>query len=215
MNLSSIDGILWGISLAGQLLVLAVLIKQRLYRMFPLFCAYIGYASLSDITVYALYARMSGPIAFRLYCVNAAFEFCLQIGIFLEIGWIVLNPVKRSLPRASIYFLGAMLVIALSTALLLSMHSQPTQVDRWARYLVYVSFAGAILRLTIFGVIAGFSQMLGIGWKNHVFQIATGLVAYSISILLVELLHRMTGVGNQPLYHFHDQFPGLSPGAWF
>lgn len=206
LNLTSIDGLLWGISLAGQLLLFAVLLKQRLYRTFPLFCAYIAYACLSDIGVFILFGRASQMLAFRAYLVNDVTEFLLQIGILLEVGRNVLNPVKRSLPRASLYLFGAMLATAAVMALLFSRHSQPAALDRWAQYFVHISFAMAILRVAIFSVIAGFSQMLGIGWKNHVLQIATGFLGYSIVILLVEFLHRFTGVGDQFLYHLHDQF---------
>jgi hypothetical protein len=64
----------------------------------------------------------------------------------------------------------------------------------------------AILRLAIFAGIAGFAQVLGIGWKNHVLQIATGYLAYSIAVLLVELLHRFSDFANPPLFHLHEQF---------
>ena len=86
-----------------------------------------------------------------------------------------------------------MLPLATMLAMLLSRHSELAQLDRWTQYFVHLSFAVAILRLAIFAGIAGFSQFLGIGWKNHVLQIATGYLGYSIAVLAVELLHRFTG----------------------
>lgn len=133
-------------------------------------------------------------------------EFLLEIGVLIEVARNVLNPVRRSLPRASLYIFAAMLAIATGAALLLSAHSQPADVDRWSQYFVHVHFAVAILRLAIFAAIAGFSQMLGIGWGNHVLQIATGFLGYSIVVLLVELLHHFTGVANDSLYHMEEQF---------
>ena len=50
-----------------------------------------------------------------------------------------------------------------------------------------------------------FSQMLGIGWKNHVVQVATGFAGYSVVVLLFELLHRFTGATNDSGYHFQEQ----------
>jgi hypothetical protein len=205
LKLTSIDGLLWGISLAGQLLLLAVLMRQRLYRSFPLFCAYIAYSSLSDVAFFFVFGQMSRMNAFRMFLLNDGIEFLLQIGILLEVGRNVLNPVRRSLPRASLYILGAMFIAAIGVTLLFSRQSQPADLNRWARYFVFINFAVAILRVAIFAVIGGFSQMLGIGWRNHVFQIATGLLGYSIAALLVELLHRFTGVANEPLFHFYEQ----------
>jgi hypothetical protein len=210
LNRTSIDGVLLGISLAGQLLLLVVLMKRQLYRTFPLFCAFIAYSSLSDIGLFFLFGHISNDTAFRFYFVSDGVDILLQIGILLEIARNVMNPVKRSLPRSSLYIFGAMLATAVVATLLLSRHSPPAEVDRWAQYFVLISFTVAILRLLIFSVIAGFSQMLGIGWKNHVLQIATGLLGYSIIVLLVELLHRFSGVKDQALYHLHDQFRIIS-----
>jgi hypothetical protein len=205
LNLTSIDGVLWGISLAGQLLLLAVVLRRRLFRTFPLFCAYIAYASFSDVGFFILFGRMSPIGAARAYFVNDGMEFLLQIGILLEVGRNVLSPVRRSLPRSFLYVLGALLGAAVLVALLLSRHSQMANLDRWSQLFVHLSFAVAILRLAIFAVIAVFSQMLGIGWRNHVLQIATGFLAYSLAVLFVELLHRFAGVKNESLYHIHDQ----------
>jgi hypothetical protein len=48
--------------------------------------------------------------------------------------------------------------------------------------------------------------VLGIGWGNHVLQIATGFLGYSIVVLLVQLVHHFTGVANDSLYHAEEQF---------
>jgi len=210
LSLTSIDGALWGISLAGQLLLLAVLFKQRLYRTFPLFCLYIAYTCLSDIGLFFLYSHTSQIAAYRMYSMSGGMDILLQIGILIEIGRNVLNPVKRSLPRASLYIFAAMFVVTAVITFLFARHSPPSEADHWAQFFLHFSYAVAILRLAIFSAIAGFSQLLGIGWKNHVLQIATGLLGYSIVVLLVELLHRFTGLKSQSLYHLHDQFRIIS-----
>jgi uncharacterized membrane protein len=128
----------------------------------------------------------------------------------IEVGRNVLNPVKRSLPRTSLIVLVGMIVAGMALTVVLSWHSQPTQFYRWAGYFFNISFAVAILRLVIFAIIAGFSQLLGIGWKNHVLQIATGFLGYSIVILLVELLHRVKGAQDGTLYHLYEQFRIIS-----
>jgi len=203
---TTIDELLWGISVAGQLLLLGVLVKRRLYSAFPLFCVYIAYASVSDGGFLILYSQLSQIMAFRMFFLNQTIEFLLQIGILLEVGRNVFNPVKRSLPRASIYILGGILAAAAGITLLISKQSQVSNLDRWVQYFVYVNFAVAVLRLAIFTGIAGFSQFLGIGWRNHVLQIATGFLAYSIVVLVVELLHRHTGIASPLIYHIHEQF---------
>ncbi len=45
-----------------------------------------------------------------------------------------------------------------------------------------------LLRMLIFAVTAGFAQLLGIGWRNKVLQLATGLSFYSAVDLIVSLV---------------------------
>jgi hypothetical protein len=47
----------------------------------------------------------------------------------------------------------------------------------------------AILRLVTFLLLAAFSQVLGLGWKNHVLQLASGLAFYAAVTLIVEIAH--------------------------
>ena len=57
-----------------------------------------------------------------------------------------------------------------------------------------------LLRMLIFTVTAAFAQMLGVGWKNKVLQLATALSFYSAVDLIVSLLTRQSGSGAlQPL----------------
>jgi hypothetical protein len=50
-----------------------------------------------------------------------------------------------------------------------------------------------LLRMLIFAVTAGFAQLLGIGWRNKVLQLATGLSLYSAVDLIVSLVGRYSG----------------------
>ena len=206
MNLTPISAALWALSLGGQLLVLAVLAWRRLYRPFPIFSGYILFCVVSDVSFILLFPHLSQKAYMRAYFANNVPEFLLEIGILIEVARNVLNPVKRSLPRPSLYVFAVMLASGTLLALLLSMHSQPAELDRWSQYFVHVNLAVAILRLAIFAAIASFSQMLGIGWGNHVLQIATGLLGYSVIGLLVELMHHLTSVTDPAAYYLQDQF---------
>jgi hypothetical protein len=50
-----------------------------------------------------------------------------------------------------------------------------------------VSLGLAVLKLLLFASLAGFAQMLGIGWKSHVLQLATGLAFYAGVSLLIQI----------------------------
>jgi hypothetical protein len=48
----------------------------------------------------------------------------------------------------------------------------------------------SILRVVCFLIMAGFSQILAIGWKDRELQVATGLGFFSIASLIVAVLHQ-------------------------
>jgi hypothetical protein len=50
-----------------------------------------------------------------------------------------------------------------------------------------------LLRMLIFVGTVGFAQLLGIGWKNKVLQLATALSFYSAVTLIVSLVERYSG----------------------
>ena len=206
MGLSRIDEALLALAVAGQVFLFAVLINRRLYRTFPIFTSYILYATVSDILFVTLFRDVSSHRYFVAYFVNCVPEFLLQLGILVEVAYNVLSPVKRSLPKASLYLFGGLLAVGVILTLVFTLTSKPQAFEGWPERYLQLNFAFAILRLVIFSAIACFSQMLGISWKNHVLQIATAFASYSIVILLVELLHRHVGERFAYRYHLHEQF---------
>ncbi|AXC09828.1 hypothetical protein ACPOL_0451 [Acidisarcina polymorpha] len=204
MDLTSIDVALLLFSDLGQLALFLILARRRFDRSFPLFTAYILYSSLSDLLIMLSFRHVSEKTYFVIYFANAVPEFLLQLGILLEVATNVVSPVKKSLPRSALILFGFIVVIGVLGAILLTAHSSPESLNRWGRYFLRMNFTFAILRLVIFVSIMGFSQMLGIGWKNHVLQIATGFAGYSAIILVVELTHHFTG-RDEYRYHLLEQ----------
>jgi hypothetical protein len=205
MNTAGIDMSLWALSAIGNVAVLCVLIYRRLYKMFPIFTAYFVYSCLSDLAYFLIFRPLSRNGYFVAYFVVHVPELALQLGILLEVARNVLVPVKKSLPRAAMLVFGVMLISGTILALVLSIHSNPEQLTVWSQTFVQINFTFGLLRLIIFLAIVCFSQMLGIGWRNHVLQIATGFAGYSVVILLVELLHHFVGVSDPYRYHQHEQ----------
>jgi hypothetical protein len=208
MVLSQIDTVLLALSVVGQSLLFLVLWRRQFYREFPVFFAYVSYTVFSDFVFLAFMwsQSVSKQTYFIAYFANNVPEFLLQLGILYEVARSVLNPVKGSLPKPAQVIFAVMVASATVLACFLSVHSMPRQLSLWSQYFVQMNFTVAILRLVIFSTIVFFSQMFGIGWNNHVVQIASGFAGYSMVVLLVELLHRFTGVTNDSLYHMQEQF---------
>jgi hypothetical protein len=63
----------------------------------------------------------------------------------------------------------------------------------------------AVLRVVIFMALAGFSQLLSIGWRNRELQIATGLGFYSMFSLAIWMIHSHQTISASRNYHILDQ----------
>jgi hypothetical protein len=206
MVLNQMDSALMALGMAGQTALFLILLRRGFYKTFPIFFLYILYSALSDF-LFAIWLRHASPRAyFAAYFASKAPEFLLELGVLHEVAQSVLAPVRNSLPRFSLGVFSAMAASGTAVACLLSIHRAPEQLTRWAQYFVQLNFTVAIARLAIFSAIVFFSQMLGIGWKNHVLQIASGFAGYSAAALLVEMLHRFSGVSNDAAYHMQEQF---------
>jgi hypothetical protein len=196
MAVSTFDTLLWIVGVAGQAMLLCILLWRRGYSRFPIFLTWVAFNVLTEPLIYILINHVSAHAYYKAYFALEFPSSLLELGILLEIGANVLRPVKRSIPGTSLrVFFGLMVVLAIvgffiATRLNAATLSHP-------RAFQVVSTTVAILRLLTFVLIAGFSQLLGLGWKNHVLQLASGLAFYAASTLIVELVqsHLRAGPG--------------------
>ncbi|MGC2501646.1 MAG: hypothetical protein WA400_05950 [Silvibacterium sp.] len=200
MDVSSLDNIFWVAGVVGHVLLLAILFRRRLYRMFPVFSIFVLWAVISDPLLYLVLSAGHGGFNhyyFQTYYAFSILEYLLELGVLLEIAANVIRPAKQSFQRGVLYFfLGAILVIGLGSFFFAARANAVTLTDH--RTFIVIDTGFAILRLVIFLLIAGFSQVLGLNWKNHVLQLATGLAFYSLVMLVGELAQSQLRAG--PIY---------------
>ena len=77
-------------------------------------------------------------------------------------------------------------------ASLLAYHFDHTG-DKIQDFKVPLDLTVGLMRMLIFAGTAGFAQLLGIGWRNKVLQLATGLSFYSAVDLMLSLMGRYAG----------------------
>lgn len=190
MSASDLSKFVWIVSDLGKGLLLLILLWRRLYRAFPVFFAYVSWDLISDLLLYgALSASQSyvGRHYTQLYYSANIILYLLEFGVLLEIAAIVLRPAKRVFPRGGLYFVsGAMLVLGI-ISFMLAAWVNPTPFANLRVFLV-LNTTAAILCLVTFLLIAGFSQLLGLNWKNHVLQLSSGLAFFSVVELAMELM---------------------------
>jgi hypothetical protein len=188
MHLSPVDTALWLAGVAGEALLVGVLFFRRSYRSFPVFFSWILFILLLEPTFYWLLIHSSAATYYKVFFALNFPQYLLEAGVLAEIALNVLRPVRQAISRTLLLvFAAAMLLIAIVGLLAAAHLNAATLAD--PRSFVVINMTMAILRLALFLAIAGFSQLLGISWKNHVLQIASGLAFYAIVSLIVELAH--------------------------
>ena len=201
----SLDTILWLIGLSAEIGVVALCVRVKLFRKTPVFCAYLLWSVLFDLLFYEL-IKLPPAIYFRIYVWQLILDSIFQFAVLVELGWAVLLPIRSSLPKHTVLILA--LLIAGAGALIwpVSAHMLPPNLNPSGVLFVRAQQTIAALRVTIFIALAGFSQLLSIGWRNRELQIATGLGFYSMCSLATSLIHgHQASVANPFLYHLFDQ----------
>ena len=122
----------------------------------------------------------------------------------MELGWLVLRPIRSALPRYSIVILALLILIAGAIIWPISSSAElPKEYGPLTRMFVHVQQTVAVLRVVFFLALAGFSQLLSIGWRNRELQIATGLGFYSMFSLAITLMSSHLAAG--PYYSLLNQ----------
>ena len=122
-----------------------------------------------------LYSTMQG---YFLQLASLPLMYLLELCVLFEIAWNVLRPVHISLPQGTIRVFIGFVVLALAGGTLLAWHVHDTG-NKIDDIKAPLDLTVGLLRMLIFAVTAGFAQVLGIGWKNKVLQLATALSFYS------------------------------------
>jgi hypothetical protein len=161
-----------------------------------------------DLFVYYL-RRLSPGSYFQIYFPQMVVDSAFQFAILVELGWAVLRPLRASLPKRSILYLAVIVIVAGALIWPLAGLTLPPKLTPAGRFFVQLQQTFAALRIALFLGLAGFSQLLSIGWRNRELQIATGLGFYSMFSLAVSLVHAHQAVG--PQYEFLDQ---LTSASW-
>lgn len=193
MHLSGLEYCLWIGVVVGQMALLVTLLVHRQYRAFPVFVAFIGFVTLTEPLFYFFLNHTSPATYFKFYFAMKIPEALLEFAVLIEIAANVVRPVKRSLPAGILWLLTALILVGAGVGLTLAALSHPHSGNVLAKAFLQAGFAIALLRLTIFAAIVAFSQMLGIGWKNYVLQLASGLAFYSAVSLAVTLILNRVG----------------------
>jgi hypothetical protein len=200
---SFLDSAVLFASIVGEALVCGLLLRRKTWRTLPCFCAYVFWTLASDLASSFILWKMSGLVYGRYYFAQIITDSLLQFTVLVELAWSVLRPVRSSLPRYSLAVLSVLIALSGAAIWPLAGMAIPQNFAGLNVILFQLQETFAILRVAGFLIMASFSQLLSIGWRDRELQIATGLGFYSIISLLVALFHSHQAQG--PEYHWPDQ----------
>jgi hypothetical protein len=188
--------------MAGEAALILLLAKNRVFKILPAFFVYICWSLVSDATLF--YVQSLPQVNyFRIYEFQMVIDAALIFAVLVELAWSVLRPLRPALPQRS--WIAIPFLIALAGALTWPVAglTAPAHLTATGQVFFRLQQTFAILRVVVFFAMAGFSQLIGIGWRNRELQVATGLGFYSILSLAVTVLHTHQLSGTQP-YHWLD-----------
>jgi hypothetical protein len=134
--------------------------------------------------------------------------FCVMV----EVSMSVLKPIRALLPSWAILAVGLLFAIGSAAVWMLVKFPGFDKLTGPFQIIVHIQLTSSMVRIVLFLLLAGFSQLLSIGWRDRELQIATGFGFYAVASLSVILLHMDQGASpalrNQ--YHLLDQLLSAS-----
>lgn len=198
-----VELILSGLGMAAEAVLILLLVRVRAFHTLPAFFFYSCWNLVSDL---ALLSVRSLPAAtyFRIYEIEMVIDSIMIFTVLVELAWSVLRPLRASLPKRS--WIAIPFLIAFAGLLIwpVAGFTIPARVNATGAVYFRLQQTFALLRVIVFFAMAGFSQLIGIGWRNRELQVATGLGFYSILSLAVTVLHTHQIVTG-PQYHWLDE----------
>jgi hypothetical protein len=178
--------------LVAEVITVALLFYRRSFRSLPVFFLFLIWTIVSDITMMILertFATQDRQLYMRIYMVEISLDFCVQFAVLVELAWSVLRPIRTALPRRTILVIVAFfLLVGAAVWPIAGKLALPGETHQWHN-LLQLEQAFSILRVLFVVILAGFSQLLAIGWRDRELQIATGLGFYSLMSLGAAILH--------------------------
>jgi hypothetical protein len=205
VQVSGLDGILWIIGIVGEMLLLGIFFYRRLQFVFPVFTAYLIWVLLSDPVLMLVVSSSHAGVKThypQIYFTFNTIQFFLELSVLVEIGANVVRPARKALPKPALIFLGVLVLLVGVGAFFYATSVNAATLNH-PRTVFVADCTMAILRLVTFLIIAGLAQILGLGWKNYVLQLASGLAFYAAVTLVASVARSHLRAGPDYINDYH------------
>jgi hypothetical protein len=180
-----------------QAVLAAAMLRRGLARIYPIFLLYLCLNLIEDPSGILLSSH--SPALYRqFYFVVTVLDYVLQLFILWEIADNVFRPTKGAAPLPA----KRLVAVGLLACLLIAASFSPRiTLIATMDSLTHITLVLAVLKIVLFAVLAAFAQLLGIGWRNHVLQLASGFAFFGAASLLVQMSSSHTPTGEQYAAH--------------
>ncbi|HEY3989045.1 MAG TPA: hypothetical protein VGM02_07090 [Acidobacteriaceae bacterium] len=193
------DSVLWAATLAAEALLTVVILKSGMRSSYPILLTYLIVNLVEDPLAWILFKGPKG-IYYHFYFTVTVLDYLLQFLLVVEIGRNVFAPSKRSIPFRLWPVVTSGVLICTIIAAIFSPRFQANGLNASTQWFATITLGLAVLKVLLFVALAGFAQLLGIGWKSRVLQLASGLAFYGAASLLVQLAIHHIEFTNQASY---------------
>ena len=195
----TLDTTLWATCSLAQVVVIALLLYRKFWRVFPFFflsCVWTVVGNAANTAILHRYS-VSSPTYATTYLINLLVDSVFLFAVLVELAWSVIRPLRGTPPRTAI--LVVVLLILAAGAAIWPFTTIPgiERLSLELAILVRLKQTIAALAVLIFLVLAAGSQVLSIGWRNRELQIATGLGLYSLVGIVITVLHTYPSMRDQ------------------
>jgi len=200
----NLDNLLWFAYIVIEAALVGLLAYRRAWRLLPLFFTYCIWDIVSNVVSFAIShaLNLSYPVYLTTYLVQISIDSALQFGVLVELAWSVLRPIRSSLPRSTLFAIAAAILLLGAIIWPFVIFSNLAHYSLELRIVLHLIRTVSVLRILLFLLLAGCSQLLSISWRDRELQIATGLGFYSLVTLAISIV--------QPHLNNSDQYVRLN-----
>ncbi len=211
MILNHIDTAIWVACLLASGMVIAMLFFRHIWRTLPIFCVYCVWDVVSNVALNLASQHLQVKVFFQVEFARAIVDSALIFCVLVELAWSVLRPVRASLPRSSMVLLGVLILVG-ATAIwpFAALPGMEHATSREGMIFLQLQQTMWIVRILVFLVLAGASQLLSIGWRDRELQVATGFGLYAIVGLTVAVLETHQSTASQ-----YGQYERIAAVSYF
>jgi hypothetical protein len=185
---------LWLAPRVFQMAIFAVMIRRRLYREFPIFCAYTLYEAVYGITMFALdqMSSVSATQYWQAYWIGSIGSIALRFGMIWEIFSHVFRPYPALWEFGKMVFRWSFVVLIL-VGVAVAVYSPTPDGPAILSGVFVLDRTISIIQSGLLLFLFLFSSYFGLSWKSYVFGIAVGLGIYSTEQLATSSIWIQSG----------------------